>query len=333
MKAGTGIISMLVLACVMGVILSHSDHLESAEQMIVTARRLVQSPSGLKDPIWNGVTSAGLHVRGRDSFANEAVKISMKAVYTPDELFFLFKWPDFTKSSTKKAWRFDGTNWNHLEGDEDRLAIIFEITRIKGFATKGCAVICHSPPDVPKKDWKLATQDPAEKADLWHWKAARSNPYHVADDGWLTVAGNPSGSYRTTGRRPDDGEGGDVINETEDKSRPMYLQNPSQKSVEADILRFEAATVIPPGTVFSAGDTLTYRMPCKHTRSRADIKAIAQYENGEWTLMLSRKLETGWPDDVQFNIRKDYSFALALFDDSGDDHSKATQAMILRFAR
>ena len=49
--------------------------------------------------------------------------------------------------------------------------------------------------------------------------------------------------------------------------------------------------------------------------------------------MLHRKLATGHDDDVVFNPRKDYSFAMALFDDSGDDHSKATHAMTLTFGR
>lgn len=333
MKAGIRIIPMLVLACVTGVFWPHQEHLESAEQMIVTARRLAHPLSGPEDPVWKEDEPVWLHVKGRDSISNVEVKVSMKAVYTSDDIFFLFRWPDPTRSITKKAWRFDGTNWTHLEGDEDRLALIFEITRIDGFASRGCAVICHSPPDVPRKDWRLATRDPSEKADLWHWKAARSDPYHFADDGWLTVAGNPSGSYRTTGRRSDIGKGGDVSNEREDKSGPMYVQDPSKKPLEPGFLLFEDAVAVSPDAVFSAGDRLTYRMPCKPTQSRADIKAGARYANGEWTLMLSRKLKTGWPDDVQFNIRKDYSFALALFDDSGDDHSKATQAMTLRFAR
>lgn len=333
MKTGIGIIPTLVLACVMGVVLSHQDCSESAEQMIVTAGWLTQRPTGPDDPVWNGAPPAWLQVKGRDSLSNEDAKVSMKAAYTPDDIFFLFKWQDTTKSITKSAWRFDGTNWAHLEGDEDRLALIFEITRINGFATRGCTVVCHSPPDMPRKDWKLETQDPVEIADLWHWKAARSNAYHCADDGWLTVAGNPSGSYRTTGRRSDAGEGGDVLNETDDKSRPMYMQDPSKKPSEPGILLYEDVMGISPDTVFNEGDMLTYRLPRKPTQSRADIKAFAQYANGEWTLMLSRKLETGWPDDVQFNIRKDYSFALALFDNSGDDHSKATQTMTLRFAR
>lgn len=333
MKNGIRMILALVLSFMMGLVLSHQDDSVSAGQMIVTARRLAQQPSGPNDPIWDSVPPARLHAKGRDSFLDQEIVVSMKAAYTPDDIVFLFGWQDSTQSVAKKAWRFDGTDWTHLEGDEDRLALIFEITRIDGFATRGCAVICHSPPDVPRKDWKLATQDPSEKADLWHWKAARSNPYHCADDGWLTVAGNPSGSYRPTGRRSDDGEGGDVYNETADKSGPMYMQNPSKKPSAPGFLLYEDAVAISSDVVFNPGDMITYRMPRKPSRSRADISADARYANGEWTLMLSRKLQTGQPDDVQFNIRKDHSFALALFDNSGDDHSKATQAMTLRFAR
>lgn len=51
-----------------------------------------------------------------------------------------------------------------------------------------------------------------------------------------------------------------------------------------------------------------------------------------WTVMLFRKLDTGHEDDVIFNTLKRYSFAMAVFDDSGADHSKATRPMILTFA-
>ena len=85
--------------------------------------------------------------------------------------------------------------------------------------------------------------------------------------------------------------------------------------------------------MFKAGDVITYRMPKKPDGSRSDVKAIGQYADGGWTVMLYRKLDTGHDDDVVFNPRKEYSFAMAVFDDSGDDHSKATHAMILRFGR
>jgi hypothetical protein len=48
--------------------------------------------------------------------------------------------------------------------------------------------------------------------------------------------------------------------------------------------------------------------------------------------MLYRKLNTGHEDDVVFNPKKRHSFALAVFDDSGSEHSKATEPMTLTFS-
>ena len=323
-----------VLCVVFWVILSGQGLLDAEEHpLVVTAKFLKNTPAGLDDPAWQQVRPVEVPVRGRGSFAEEEVMVITRVVYTTDSIYFLLKWKDPTESVVKQAWKFDGQNWTHMKGDEDRIALLFEITRIGGFATKGCTVVCHSPPDVPSKEWKLATQTAAEKGDLWHWKAARSNPYHHADDGWLTVAGNPSGSYRTTGRRADEGDGGDVHNETVDKARPLFMQDPSRSPSAPGFLLFEEAVRIPDGTIFKAGDVITYRLPQKPDGSRSDVNAIGQYANGGWTVMLYRKLNTGHDDDVVFNPRKEYSFAMAVFNDSGDDHSKATHAMTLRFGR
>ncbi len=48
--------------------------------------------------------------------------------------------------------------------------------------------------------------------------------------------------------------------------------------------------------------------------------------------MLYRKLDTGHDNDVVFNPMKHYAFAMALFDDSVDDYSKA-EALSLYFSR
>ena len=232
-------------------------------------------------------------------------------------LYFLLSWEDPTRSITKESWRFDGEKWVHLKGDEDRIALLFEIDRINQFSSKSCAVVCHSPADLPRTQWKLATRSPSEKGDLWHWKAARSAPYRHADDGWLTVAGNPSGSYRETGRRYDTGSGGDVKNETPDGSRPLYMQDPARKPSAPGFLLLEEAVPITDYSIFKAGDVVPYRLPVKPSGSRFDVKAESRHADGRWTVMLHRKLDTGQDDDVVFDVRKRFSFAIAVFDDSG----------------
>lgn len=303
-----------------------------AAQLAMVARYVAQAPGGPEDPLWNQASAVLIPVQGRGP-EDKPETVHAKALYTKDSLYMVFRWQDPTRSVVKQSWMFDGRKWNHLPGDEDRIAVLFEITRIRHFASRGCAVTCHSPPEVPREHWKLATETPAERGDLWHWKAARSDPYHHADDSWLTVAGRPTGSYRDTGRVTDAGEGGDVRNETADGSMPRYMRNPARVTVEPGFLLFEDAVEIKDYSAFKAGDVIPYRLPQRPSGSRFDVKAVSRHDNGTWSVMLHRKLNTGHEDDVVFDPRKSYSFAMAVFDDSGADHSKATQPLVLKFAR
>lgn len=302
-----------------------------ADRLTVTARKTTAAPRGPDDPAWQHSQETQIPVKGRGALSNEKGVVRTRALYTADTLYFLFRWDDPTRSTVKQSWMYDGSGWHHLAGNEDRIALLFEITRINHFATRGCAVTCHSPADLPRKQWRLATPTAKEKGDLWHWKAARSAPYSHADDAWLTVAGNPSGSYRETGRRKDSGDGGDVRNQSSDGTRPLYMQNPQISPSVPGFLLFEESIKIIDYSIFKPGDIIPFRLPSKPSGSRFDVKALSRYADGEWAVMLYRRLDTGNEDDVVFLPSRNYSFAIAVFDDSGDDHSKATLPLTLEF--
>jgi len=325
--------SVMLLALIAGGALVLSPHQVKAHTLLITANFIKTAPQGLDDPVWRKAEASQLLVEGREKSAGSNGTVTTRALYTDGSLYFLFKWKDPTPSLTKQSWQFDGQKWHHLRGNEDRIALLFEITRINKFATRGCAVTCHSPADLTRDKWKLATKTAVEKGDLWHWKAARSAPYNYADDAWLTVAGNPTGSYRETGRRKDTGAGGDLKNQTEDGARPLYMQDPTKAPAVKGFLLLEDAIKITDYAKFRAGDIIPYRLPIKPSGSRFDVKAVSRHADGGWMVMLHRKLNTGHEDDVTFNPIKNYSFALAVFDNSGSDHSKATEPMTLRFKR
>lgn len=303
----------------------------ASDILIHNAAHLAQAPNTLTDSVWNQIQTVPVPVQGRDVLSESKTIVSTQVAYTYEHIYFKLKWKDPTQSVVKQSWKFDGQSWQHQEGNEDRIALLFEITRIKKFATRGCAITCHSPPDIPRNKWKFTTATPEEKGDLWHWKAARSAPYNHADDAWLTIAGNPSGSYRETGRRKDAGTGGDIKNQTPDKSKPIYMQDTAKIPTVPGFLLMEEAVKIDDYSIFKAGDTIPFRLPVKPSGSRFDVKADSQWKDGYWTVMFSRELSTGHEDDVNFNPLKRYSFAMAVFDNSGADHSKATQPMILTF--
>ena len=301
----------------------------AAAKQSVTATKVKNAPAGYDDPAWQKATAVNVHFEGKEIFAGKKTSVTTKAVYTDQEIYFLFTWDDATKSVTKGAWLYDGQNWSHQKGNEDRISLLFEINRINNFATKGCAVVCHVPEGAANaKDGKFGTKSTAEKGDLWHWKAARSDPAGFADDTWVTVISDKKG-----GRKGDAGNGGDTKNMTEDKSMPKYMLAPGNKLAKNDILLASHISEIKDYSVFKAGDMLTYRMPKMPEGSRADIKAVTRYANGSWTVMLYRQLDTGHDDDVAFNPRKKYNFAMALFDDSGDEDSYDSEVLSLQFGR
>ncbi len=322
-------LAVLSLLLVVPAALLFSGDVTGAAKQTLTAVYSKTAPAGLDDPQWAKIKALEVPFEGKEKFANKKTSVITKAIYTDEEIYFWFTWKDATLSVTKGAWKFDGQKWTPQAGDEDRLSLLFEISRINNFATKGCAVTCHVPQGAPNaKDGKFGTQSEAEKGDLWHWKAARSDPAGYADDGWLTKF-----SADKTGRRTDAGKGGDKRNMTEDKSKPRYMLAPGKKLGKHGILLAEDAVEITDDSVFKPGDVVTARMPVKAEGSYGDVKAVSRWADGAWTLMLSRKLNTGYEDDVAFDPRKKYNFAMALFDDSGDADSYDSETLTLEFKK
>jgi hypothetical protein len=324
------IFGMIVcLTLVAGAILTGTDEVTGAAKQTVTAAKVKKAPAGLDDAAWQKAKAVQVPFEGKEIFAGKKATVNTKAVYTADGIYFRFDWKDATKSVTKGAWKYDGQKWSHQKGNEDRISLLFEINRINNFATKGCAVVCHVPQGASNaKDGKFGTISAAEKGDLWHWKAARSDPAGVADDTWLTQISEKKG-----GRKSDAGKGGDQKNMTADKSKPMYMLASGKKLAKNNILLVAHTVEIKDYTGFKAGDTITYRMPKTPEGSRADIKALSRHADGSWTVVLYRPLDTGHDDDVAFNPRKKYNFAMALFDDSGDENSYDSEVLTLQFAR
>jgi hypothetical protein len=321
-------VMIVCLTLVAGGMLIGTDEVTGAAKQTVTAAKVKKAPAGLDDPAWQKAKSVQVPFEGKEKFAGKKATVNTQAVYTADGIYFRFNWKDADKSVTKGAWKFDGQKWTHQKGNEDRISLLFEIERINKFATKGCAVVCHVPAGKTAKDGKFGTTSAAEKGDLWHWKAARSDPAGFADDTWLTQISEEKG-----GRKSDAGEGGDKKNMTTDKSKPMYMPAPGKKLATNDILLVAHAVEIKDYSGFKAGDTLTYRMPKMPQGSRADIKALSRYADGSWTVVLYRNLDTGHDDDVTFNPRKKYNFAMALFYNSGDEDSYDSEVLALQFAR
>ena len=317
----------LCFALLIGTLHFTAPEAMGASKQVLIAAKVKSAPTGLNDAVWEKSKAIDVPFEGKEVFAGKHTSVNTKAVYTKDSIFFLYKWKDADLSITKGAWKYEGEKWIHMKGNEDRISMLFEIDRINNFATKGCAIVCHVPEGATNaKDGKFGTLSAVEKGDLWHWKAARSDPAGYSDDTYLTKISEKKG-----GRKGDAGSGGDKKNITDDKSKPKYMLAPGKSLTKDGVLLAAHAVEITDYSVFKDGDTITYRMPKIPTGSFADIKADSRYANGEWTVMLSRKLETGNSDDTAFNPKRKYNFAMALFDNSGDEDSYDSEVIRLKF--
>jgi hypothetical protein len=298
--------------------------------LMLTSKKVKSAPTDANSAVWNQSKESNFVLVGSGNVEGKVIELKAKSVYTSDQIFFRFEWPDKDKSMDKNAWRYTGEKWMKIKANEDRLGVLWEINRIDKFATKGCAILCHNE-SKNNEEWYYAVNSPKEKADLWHWKSVRSNPVEFTEDGF--VIENPKkepekGRKRDAGNKPY--KAGD--NRTKDKKGPAFMQDPTKKaSIPGSLLKSETITLTSAHT-HKEGDWLPgYVLNTSWKDSFGDIKTEGVWKTGKWTLMMSRKLDTGYDDDVQYNTRKKYSFSLAVFDNSGAEHSYNSDPLKLQF--
>ncbi len=290
----------------------------------IVAKKVSKDPSDITSPEWGQAKEAAIINDGASGgpFEKKTLEVKVKAVYTKGgNISVLLSWPDADQSMTKEAWKFSKGNWSRQKGNEDMAAINWEIKRIKNFATKGCAVVCHS--DAKNhEDWKYHTETATERGDLWVWKSYTTSPLGYAEDGYVD----------DDSRKSDSGTGKAKKNESADKKKPKFMQDPSKKATAAGSLVDGETVEIKDYSKFKEGDVVPAWILSKFSGSMADVTAKAKWANGRWTVMLQRKLDTSDKEnDVQFDPRRDYNLGIAVFNDSSRHNSYNSVPLKLKF--
>jgi hypothetical protein len=329
MKKAVIIFLLIALISVFAALQTPVAQTKSKGDLVLTSQKVGSTPEDAGSSVWNQAKEAKMVLTGAGKFEGKNIELITKSVYTKDEIFFRFEWPDKDKSMQKNAWKFSGGKWNKIKANEDRLGLVFEINRIDKFATKGCAVLCHNE-SKNEKEWYYAVSSQKEKADMWHWKSVRSNPVGYAEDGY--VAFNATKEPEKGRKRDAGSETKAKSNRTKDKSGPAYMQDPSKSASITGTLLVSHAVEIKDNSTFKDGDEIPgYMLYTEWNDSFADVKTKGVWQNGKWTLVMSRKLNTGYDDDIQFNTRKKYPFSLAVFDNSGEHDSYNAEPLKLQF--
>ena len=257
-----------------------------------------------------------------------AAPVALQAAYDTKNVYILAVWTDLTgdESLAKDQWEFDGTDWSRPSGrNEDRIALMFDINASDWtIGGPGCAAYCHVG-ETPGDGGRMRTNNAGETLDMWHWKAARSNPLGFADDKHVIWAASTD---TTTGtRKGDDGSSVDSNNRDGTGTLPAFMaeDDPGANATFLVNLLQGSARAVPfdPTASHQAGDTIAGNVLQAAHGSRAGLKAQGSFSAGVWTVILSRPQTTNTPtQDVQFDLSNAanlYDFSAAIFDNAGGE--------------
>lgn len=200
------------------------------------------------------------------------VPITIKSVHTEDMVFFLVSYPDATEDILHKPWAWNKEMEMYMPSSLGEDTFNFRW-------------------NMESKDVDLSSfSDDNYTADLWYWKANRSNPAGYADDKYDVLSSLKAKKSQ------------DIISKT-GKNRYLLREADEGKECYEEIIPIEFR-----------GDTISQFIKRVPEGSRADIKAKGVWKNKTWTIELGRKLNTGHNDDVQFDINsgKKYLFGISI---------------------
>jgi hypothetical protein len=164
--------------------------------------------------------------------------------------------------------------------------------------------------------------------DVWHWKAARSNPMGFVDDKYWGTDDRHSDSGTSAYQDNDDnGSGFPTFMATNDPGANVDFLTVDATALNAfdpfgtlmPAHTVEEALAFDQGAVFTSGDVIpgyVLRIP---DGDRASVMSAGKYEGGTWTVEF-KKPYAGSNHDFEVVPGSSVEFTHEIFDNEGSDH-------------
>ncbi len=279
----TRLLPMIILGCAPSTAHKSTTHGDiNVEAVLVTKAPNIDGFGN--DEAWSHAPSTRVMVEEVSGIQKgQSAPVTIKAVRTATHLYFLVSWTDSTRNDTHKTWVWNAKKKVYQQGSdhEDVLALAFEHTGVfDPDMLSGIEAV-----------W-----------DMWHWKAARTNPAGYAmDKTHHYTKSKPAGKAESF-----DARHGDTIwiARPEDEGGSPQKSQPAPKNHQ--------------------GDRIPKYVVGKPSGSAADIRAKGNWQHGHWTVEFARRLSTGHLDDTTFDTNRTYQMGIAVFDsEEHEDHSSS----------
>ena len=252
-----------------GVLLHAAETLADQELISVKADHAPVIDGRADDPVWSRAPA----VTTIDAVAK--IPLTLKSVHTDAEIFLLVTYPDATENREHKTMLWDPATEMYRTGPKREDVFVVK-WNMEPFAA----------------DLTLSAEKPY-RADIWFWKAYRTDHAGYADDKMqiysVSLLARAQKLFARTGQafylvRPgDDGEAAyrpRVHHKYEGDSAPRYIQ-------------------------------------AQPSGSRADVRAKGIWQPETWTVEFSRRLDTTHSDDIQFDRSLAYRFGVSRYEIAG----------------
>ncbi len=262
-----GLFSMLTTAFAYG-----------AETLIAVKVSRAPVIDGKMDSIWKKAKP----VKVKDRRVNATIEL--RALYTDREIFILARYPDSREDRIHKPWVWDKELKAYKIGPqrEDTFVIKWNM----------------EPKEVDLSNFA----DNDYRADVWYWKAFRTDPLGYASDKIHILSSEK-------------GRKAQKVKSKTGKTRYLHRLGDQGRGC------YKRKVV----TTYQ-GDMVPSYQHTQPTGSRADVKAKGLWKDGYWTIEFARALNTGHDDDVAFNPSsgKKYLFGVSIYGLYGEpiDNSK-----------
>ncbi len=317
--------------------------LDAQQKNVLIAKKAAAAPAldGTMDAAWQATEPLTVKAVGGKNLPGGTTDVTLRALYTPDTVYFMMQYKDPTNSVRREPWQKqpDGS-WKVLKdpddkgGDnnlyyEDKFAMAWNISS-PAFEQRGCLSACHTGEGKPFGN--KYTPSANERLDMWHWKGVRTgSSVGKIDDQYVDGTRYDKDKAPEAGRKSDPNTGGGYKTNIGDDKKGPKLALPGNKPappywiVDGQGEPFDDSK-------YKAGDEVPGIIVAPFTGDRGDIAAKDVYKDGVRTIVFYRKLATGSEYDVQFSDpKKDYAFGVTVFDNAQVRHAYTPGVLKLKF--
>ncbi|HEX2114651.1 MAG TPA: ethylbenzene dehydrogenase-related protein [Alphaproteobacteria bacterium] len=308
------------------------------------------------DAAWRQARPVTVLTRNGANLPGGEAPVTLRAVHDGTYAYFLFEWPDPTRSQKHLPLRKTAGGWEVVERDyarqdedhyyEDKFGVMLSrSSRLAALLTSHLGPQPAAGKPGPAGGRGLHYTTDRSIVDVWHWKSVRTGPMGQIDDNYFGPLMDPPAdpAVRYTGGYTQDPKiAGNFIQNWKMLSggriQPLWLPR------DLDVLRQQLGEVnldpgasdsgewwLPKELVLPYSADLDARFPvgtvipsvvieAPFEGDRGDVRAVGRWSKGWWRLEVSRKLDTGSKYDIA--IASGVYMWVAVFDHTQTRHSQ-----------